>query len=155
MPDRKCVREGTCYPTNYVCALVDRRPDAEAAAEALSSAGFTDVELFHGEEAYAAIREASRHENAFTRAWRRVRDHGDEGEVHAHYLATLRRGGSYLIAYAATPDQAYHARDILVAHHAHDIWRLGAWTVERLPEYLSDQHIQHVPEQHADAGANL
>ncbi len=154
MPDRKCVREGTCYPTNHVGALIDQRPDAEAAAEALCSVGFTDVEIFHGEEAYAAIREASRHENAFTRVWRRVRDHGDEGELREHYLSTLRRGGSYLIAYAATPEQAYHARDILVAYHAHDIWRLGAWTVERLPEHLPKPHMQHLPGQHADAGAN-
>jgi hypothetical protein len=155
MRDRKCIREGTCYPTNYVGALVDRRADADAAAEALRAAGFADVELFHGEDAYAAIREASRHENAFTRAWRRVRDHGDEGELHAHYLATLRRGGSYLIAYAPAPDQVRQAHDILVAHHAHDIWRLGAWTVERLTEYLPDEYTTHMPEQHADTSASL
>src|SRR5260221_2080405 len=54
MPDRKCVRAGTCYPTNYVGALVDRRPDAEAAAQAMRSARITDVELIHVEESLCA-----------------------------------------------------------------------------------------------------
>lgn len=134
VPERKCMHEGTCYPTNHVGAVIDRRPDAEEAAGALRSAGFEDVGLFHGQEAYAEIRKASSHVAAFTRAWRRFRDFGDEGELYQHYLSTLRRGNSYLIVHADTPEHAYRARDILVAHHAHDIWRLGAWTVERLTE---------------------
>lgn len=139
MTERKCVREGTCYPTNHLGAVIDRRLDAEAAADALRGAGFEDVQLFHGEEAYTAIRDATQHDNAFTRAWRRLRDHGDEGELHQHFLSTLRRGSSWLIAYADTPEQAHRARDILGMYHAHDIWFLGAWTVERLPEWLPEQ----------------
>jgi hypothetical protein len=129
---RKCVREGTCYPTNHVSAFIDRRAEAEEAAEALHGAGFNDVSLFHGEAAYQAIHDANRHDSAFARAWRRIRDIGDEGALHQRFLLTLRLGGSCLIVYADSPGQAHHAHDILAAHHAHDIWRLGAWTVEQL-----------------------
>lgn len=134
MPEKKCVREGTCYPANHVVAVIDMRPDAEAAAEALRRAGFADVEIFQGQPAYMAIRDASRHSAVFIRAWRRVRDFGEEGELHQHYFSTLRDGGSYIIVFAETADQTQQVRDILVIHHGHDIWRLGAWTEERLSE---------------------
>lgn len=137
--ERRCVHEGTCYPTRHVGAVLDGRKEAEAAAEALRGAGFADVALFHGQEAYAAIRDRRTHDGVIKRAWRRIRDLGEEGELHQHYLSVLRRGGSYLIVYAGTPAQADHARDILAQHHAHDIWRLGSWIVERLPERSGDQ----------------
>lgn len=138
MPERKCVHEGTCYPTNHVSAVIDLRVDAEAAAEALRRAGFADVEIFHGQPAYMAIRNASKHGAAFVRAWRRIRDFGEEGELHQHYFSTLRHGSSYIIVYTATAEQTRHVRDILVMHHGHDIWRLGAWTEERLSEQGAD-----------------
>ena len=134
MPVRKCVHEGTCYPTNHVGAVFAWRLDAEEAAEALRAAGFADIAIFHGQDAYATIRDASRHLTAFTRAWRRVRDLGDEGEFHWHSLSALRYGGSYLIVRVRTSEQARRARDVLLPHYAHDIWYLGAWTVERLSE---------------------
>jgi hypothetical protein len=129
---RKCVREGTCYPTNHVSAFIDRRAEAEEAAAALHDAGFSDVSLFHGEAAYQAIHDASRQDGAFARAWRRIRDIGDEGALHEHFLLTLRLGGSCLMVYADSAEQAHRAHEILAAHHAHGIWRLGAWTVEQL-----------------------
>lgn len=134
MRERACVHEGTCFPTNHVIAAFNRRSEAEESAAALCGAALADVGLFHGPEAYAAIQDASRHTAAFTRAWRRLRDLGGEGELHQHYLSTLLHGGSYLIVRADTSEQVSQARDILVAHHAHDIWRLGAWIAERLPE---------------------
>jgi hypothetical protein len=134
MRERACMHEGTCYPTNHIIAAFNWRPDAEDAGAALRSAGFDDVALFHGEEAYVAIQDASRHEAALVRAWRRLRDLGGEGEIHRRYLLTLRDGGSYLIVRADTAEQASQVRDILVLHHAHEIWRLGAWTLERLAE---------------------
>jgi hypothetical protein len=130
-----CVHDGTCYPTNHVVATFDSQPDAEGAGAALRDSDFTDVGLFHGPDAYAAIVAASSHESSFTRLWRRLRDlGGDEGELHERCLLTLRRGGSYLIVHADTSEQASHARDILVSHNAHDIWRLGSWSLERLPD---------------------
>lgn len=134
MRERACMHEGTCYPTNHIIVAFNWRPDAEDAGAALHSAGFDDVALFHGEEAYVAIQDASRREPAFTRAWRRLRDLGGEGALHRRYLLTLRDGGSYLIVRADTTEQASQVRDILVLHHAHEIWRLGAWTLERLAE---------------------
>ena len=131
--ERACVHEGTCYPTNHVIAAFDGQKDAEEAGTALRGAGFADVGLFHGREAYAAIEDASKHIATLTRAWRKLRDLG-EGELREHFLATLRRGGSYLIVRADTSEQAARVRDLLVSHHAHDIWHLGAWTLERLPE---------------------
>jgi hypothetical protein len=134
MRERACVHEGTCYPTNHIIAAFAWRQDAEDAGAALRSAGFDDVGLFHGQEAYAAIQDASRREAALTRFWRRLRDLGGEGDLHRRYLLTLRDGGSYLIVHADTTEQASQVRDILVLRHAHDIWRLGAWTLERLTE---------------------
>ena len=134
MREKACMHEGTCYPTNHVIAAIDRRPEAEEAGAALRNAGFADVGLFHGQRAYVAIQDASRHATLFRRAWWRLRDLGGEGELHHQYLATLLRGGSYLIVRADTAEQASQARDILVTYHAHDIWRFGAWTSERLSE---------------------
>ena len=137
MPERKCVAEGTCYPTNHVGAVIDNRADAEAAAEALQRAGFADVHQFHGAEAFVAIQAASRHENALVRTWRRVREFSDEGEVQKIFLSALYRGGSVLITYAATDQHAQQVSDILSRHHAHDVWYLGALTVEHLPQWLA------------------
>lgn len=134
MSEHQCVHEGTCYPAHHVSAALADRSLAEAAAEALQRAGFADVDLFHGQTAYIAIRDLGRHANPLQRAWRRVRDIGQEGEVHRQYLATLREGGSYLIVYAGTLDQAARARAILAANGAHYIWHAGAWTVERMAE---------------------
>jgi hypothetical protein len=131
--ERPCIHEGICYPTNHVSAAFDSRAEAEEAGAALRAAGFADVGLFHGRDAYVAIQDATRHEGALTRVWRRLRDLGED-EPHEQYLATLREGGSYLIVHADTAEQASHARDVLAPHHAHDIWRLGAWTLERLSE---------------------
>lgn len=134
MRERACVHEGTCFPTNHVTAAFDRRPEAEDAGTALRRAGFADVGLFHGPEDYRVIQDASRHTAVFARAWRRFRDLGGEGDLHQHYLSVLRRGGSYLIVRADTSVEACQARDILVTYHAHEIWHLGAWIAERLPE---------------------
>jgi hypothetical protein len=133
------VREGTCYPANHVGAVIDRREDGEVAAAEMRSAGFSDVCLFHGEEAYASIRAATRHDNALTRAWRRLRDVGEEGEFHRHFLSALQQGNSILIAYAASAEQVDQARTILARHHAHGMHYLGAWTLERLAEPWPDQ----------------
>jgi hypothetical protein len=130
----KCIQEGTCYPTNHVCAVIDQEAETEGAVEALRAAGFANIRLFRGQEAYTAIRRRSGQDNALWRVWRRVRDLGTEGEIHQLYLATLRRGGSYVLVYASTRDQVDLARAILAAHHAHAIWHLGPWTMERLSE---------------------
>src|SRR5215469_7381128 len=92
MRERACVHEGTCYPTNHVTAAFDGQKDAEGAGAALRGAGFADVGLFHGQEAYVAIQAASKHVAALTRVWRRLRDLGED-ELREQYLATLRRGG--------------------------------------------------------------
>jgi hypothetical protein len=148
VPERQCVIEGTCYPTNHVGAVIDQRAEAEDAAADLQGAGFEDVVLFHGREAYEAIRDASGRNNALTRAWRRLRDHGDEGELHEHFLSTLRRGRSFVIVYADTPEQVAHARDILASRHAHDIWYLGAWAMERMLDGLPEAQLEQQPEQY-------
>jgi hypothetical protein len=133
--ERACVHAGTCYPANHVAAAFDSHGDAERAEAALRGEGFTDVDLFHGREAYSAIVDASRREPVPTRIWRRLRDLGGEGELYRQYLLTLQRGGSYLIVRTDTYEQASGARTVLMSHHAHDIWRLGVWTLERLPEH--------------------
>jgi rhamnogalacturonyl hydrolase YesR len=134
MPELECIHEGTCYPTNHVSAVIDQRSQAEQAAEALRRAGFADVGLFHGHEAYAAIQEKSERKSTLERAKQWIRNIGDEDEIHAHYLAALQRGASYLIVYANTREEAYRAREILTAHQAYNLWYLGSWVMERLPE---------------------
>jgi hypothetical protein len=134
MVENKCIHEGICYPIRHVSAVFDERALAEAAAAALRADGFVDVGIFHGPEAYVVIRSRSQHDSAFTRAWRRIRDIGQEGEVHQQYLSTLRQGRSYVIVQAATSDEAEHARDIVVAHQGYNIWHLGQWTMEHLAE---------------------
>jgi hypothetical protein len=133
MQDRRRVDKGPCYATNHVAAVIDDRSDAEAAAEALRSAGFVDVHRFHGVEAFVAIQAASRYEGLFIRALRRICELGDESEVREHLLDALYRGGSVLIIYAATPLQIRHVCDILARCHARDLWRLGLLTVEHSP----------------------
>src|SRR5262245_8052851 len=100
MRESVCVHEGTCYPSNHVTAAFDSRTEADAAAAALAKAGFIDVGLFHGLDAYQAIQDASRRSASLTRVWRRFRRVGGEGEQREHFLATLRAGGSYLIVRA-------------------------------------------------------
>jgi hypothetical protein len=148
--ERACMHEGTCYPTNHVTAAFDGQQDAEDAGAALRGAGFADIGLFHGREAYVAIQDASKHIAAVTRVWRRLRDLGED-QPHEYYLAILRRGGSYLIVRADTPEQAARARDLLASHHAHDIWYLGAWTLERLPERQLPE--RQLPERQPVAGS--
>lgn len=128
------MHEGTCYPTNHVSAVIDHHAEAEEAAEALRRAGFADVGVFHGQEAYAAIRAKSEHASMLQRAWHWLRNVGDEDEVHGRYLEALRRGGSYLIVHADTRVEVHSAREILLAHHAYNLWHLGPWVMERLPE---------------------
>jgi hypothetical protein len=134
MSEPECIHEGTCYPTNHVSAVIDQHTEAEEAAEALRRAGFADVSVFHGQEAYAAIRDKRERAGMLQRAWQWVRNLGDEDEIHARYLDALRRGGSYLIVYADTREEVQSAREILIAHHAYNLWHLGPWVMERLPE---------------------
>jgi hypothetical protein len=130
----QCIHEGTCYPVNHVSAAFDTQLAAEKASEALRIAGFTDIGLFHGQEAYDAIQEKSRQQNVLVRTWRRMRDVGREGELHHQYLATLQQGGSYLIVYTTMTEQVNRAHEILVAHAGYNIWHAGPWAMERLPE---------------------
>src|SRR5262245_55681159 len=105
MHERRRIGEGTSYPANHVAAVIDNCSDAEAAVEALRSAGFVDIHRFHGVEAFVAIQAACRYDGPLIRALRRVYELCDEAGVCQYLLAALYRGGSVLIVYAATPLQ--------------------------------------------------
>jgi hypothetical protein len=133
MHEDQCIHDGTCYPTNHLCAAFTDDADVSSAVAALHAAGFADLEWFHGAEAYDAIQQRRAQLPAILRVWRAVRNVGTEGDLHRLYLTTLRQGGSLVIVAAGSNARVEQARTILAGHHANPIWYLGAWAMERLP----------------------
>jgi hypothetical protein len=137
MQEDPCVHDGTCYPTNHLCAAFTDDADALRAVADLQSAGFTDLERFHGVETYEALQQRRRQQPIILRVWRDMRNVGGEGDLHRLYLNALRNGGSFIIVAPELSGRKEEATTILAAHHASSIWYMGTWAMERLPATTS------------------
>jgi hypothetical protein len=127
--------EGLPYPDNYVTAAIDRREDAERAAEALRQAGFDreDVVVMHAGEVIDNLQFRERHRNFVGRILAQIKANlTDEGLDDKRREHEAYRGHSIVNVYAPDPHQVERARDILAAHGAHDVKHYGEWTIEDL-----------------------
>ena len=114
---------GTFYPTGYITAVTHARTDAEAAQTVLQEAGFSDIRIWSGKEvqerhqAFLDQRSIAQRIGAAFAA--------DEKLALDDYLQAADEGHTFLTVHVPDDTQVNRARDILIAHHSHQMHYYG------------------------------
>ena len=131
MSQDKTSHEPLHYPTNKIFAIINRPQDAEAAIEALTSAGIERAAI----EVYSGLEQAHRADapDGFFAKIRHAITTGGEESVYIERHKEALLAGHTLIGVPVQDDAAKHAiRDVLAANHGHFINYYGQWTIEEL-----------------------
>jgi hypothetical protein len=115
---------GTFYPTGYIVAVTDARDDAEAAQAELVQAGFTELRIWSAAEVQERHQAFLDQRSLLQRIGSAVA--ADEKLVLDEYLQSAQDDHTFLTVHIPNADQVNQARDILVAHHAHQVHYYGA-----------------------------
>jgi hypothetical protein len=110
---------GTFYPTGYITAVTHGRPQAEAAQTALQEAGFDDIRIWSAEDVQARHQAFLSQRSMIQRISAAFA--ADEKLVLDDYLQAAEEGHTFLTVHIPDEAQVNQARDILVAHHAHQM----------------------------------
>ena len=124
------------YPRHYLLAVIDDAQQADAAAQALQTAGFAreDISVFHGTEGLTAIQAQQASEGIWGKLFRAFM--GIEGgEVRSRFEDELRRWASDIFVHLNSPEQQQRAEEVLRQHHGYLLTVLGPYTWEQLPAY--------------------
>jgi len=116
-------------PTDTVVAIIDDPETGRAAVAALAAEQFP-AELLHGEEGRASLT-TDQEEGASGALTKMLRAFGDEVRIVDRLEASLEMGASVLTV-DVDSDQAARVAVILEDHGAHDMWRLGEWSFNRI-----------------------
>jgi response regulator RpfG family c-di-GMP phosphodiesterase len=112
-----------------VVAVIDDREAGRDAVAALSVEQFA-AEVFIGEEGLERLR-SDQEEGVPTVVAKMAMALGDEVRIMQRLEAALKAGAS-VVSVAVTDDQAARVATILEEHDAHDMWRLGEWSFNRI-----------------------
>lgn len=115
---------------NWVVSIIDDPKEADRAAEALRVAGVPDddVMVLHGQEALDLAQAKEESQNPIARvlaAWGRAST--DPGTAEEEYLDAARQGHALVNIRAESPEDVQRAREVLLAHNAHNVKHFGKW----------------------------
>ena len=112
-----------------VVAVIDDREAGRDAVAALSGEQFA-AEVFVGEEGLERLR-ADQEEGVPSVVAKMAMALGDEVRIMERLEAALEAGAS-VVSVDVSDDQAAQAATILEEYDAHDMWRLGEWSFNRI-----------------------
>jgi FixJ family two-component response regulator len=115
--------------TNTVVAVIDDREAGRDAVAALSGEQFA-AEVFIGEEGLERLR-SDQEEGVPTVVAKMAMALGDEVRIMERLEAALKAGAS-VVSVGVSDDQAARVATILEEYDAHDMWRLGEWSFNRI-----------------------
>lgn len=115
---------------NWVVGVIDDAVEADRASVAARAAGFSDddVLVLHGQQALDLAKAKEDAMNPLKRlltAWGNVST--DPGTAEEEYIEAARNGHSLVNVRAEAPEDVQRAREVLLAHHAHDVKHFGKW----------------------------
>ena len=117
--------------TGTVVAIIDSREDAQAAVASLATGQF-EAELLHGQEGRAHLSYEEDDSVGLSSVVKRLAiAFGDEMRILDRLDRALEAGRS-VISVDVDDDRAADVADILEEHGAHDMWRLGEWSFNRI-----------------------
>jgi hypothetical protein len=120
------------YPTNQLIAVIDDPAAAEAAARALTEAGF-EVTLFRGPESAASFRGTGRARGSWTRFVRIFQFMSmDQMPDFVTYEAALGEGRAVITVRIRGRPRLETARRILLEHGAHFLNWFGRFSTEEV-----------------------
>lgn len=119
---------------DYVIAVLDTPADAKAAADALAAGGFATDDIVLSAPLRPTTPESERKQGTLadppTGAQSLLTEEGFDQE---QYAVERRRGHVVIQVHTPHMEDVDRAHEILVAHQAHTIKRVGTWTRENLP----------------------
>ena len=115
--------------TNTVVAVIDDREAGRDAVAALSGERFA-AEVFIGEEGMERLR-SDQEEGVPSVVAKMAMAFGDEVRIMERLEAALEAGAS-VVSVGVSDDQAARVATILEEYDAHDMWRLGEWSFNRI-----------------------
>jgi DNA-binding NarL/FixJ family response regulator len=115
--------------TNTVVAVIDDHDASRDAAAALSAEQFS-AEIFVGEEGRERLR-SDQEEGVPSVVAKMAMAFGDEVRIMKRLEAAIEAGAA-VVAVDVSDDQAARVATILEDHDAHDMWRLGEWSFNRI-----------------------
>jgi DNA-binding NarL/FixJ family response regulator len=115
--------------TDTVVAIIDDHATGRDAMAALAAEEFP-AELLHGQQGKAELGPAQE-EGISALMSKLAMAFGDEVRILDRLEAALERGAS-VASVAVSTDQAARVATILEEHDAHDMWRLGEWSFNRI-----------------------
>jgi hypothetical protein len=115
--------------TNTVVAVIDDREAGRDAVVALSGEQFA-AEVFIGEEGMERLR-SDQEEGVPSVVAKMAMALGDEVRIMERLEAALEAGAS-VVSVGVSDDQAARVATILEEYDAHDMWRLGEWSFNRI-----------------------
>lgn len=115
---------------NWVVGVIDDAAEADHAAADVRAAGFgdKDVVVLHGQEALdlaQAKEDAMNPVKRLLTAWGSIST--DPGTADEEYIEAARNGHSLVSVRAEAPEDVQRAREVLLAHDAHDVKHFGEW----------------------------
>jgi hypothetical protein len=115
--------------TNTVVAVIDDREAGRDAVAALSGEQFA-AEVFIGDEGMERLR-SDQEEGVPSVVAKMAMAFGDEVRIMERLEAALEAGAS-VVSVGVSDDQAARVATILEEYDAHDMWRLGEWSFNRI-----------------------
>ena len=112
-----------------VVAVIDDREAGRDAVAALSGEQFA-AEIFVGEEGLGRLR-SDQEEGVSSVVAKMAMALGDEVRIMERLEAALEAGAS-VVSVGVTDDDAARVATILEEYDAHDMWRLGEWSFNRI-----------------------
>jgi hypothetical protein len=116
--------------TDTVVAIIDDHAKGRDAVAALAAEQFP-AELFHGEAGKAALAPDREEEGVSALVSKLAIVFGDETRILDRMEAALDKGAS-VVSVDVTSDEAARVATVLEEHDAHDMWRLGEWSFNRV-----------------------
>lgn len=115
--------------TDTVVAIIDDHARGREAVAALAAVQFP-AELLHGAEGKTAL-DPDQEEGVSALVTKLAIAFGDEVRIMDRLEAALDKGAS-VVSVDVTSDEAADVATILEDHDAHDMWRLGEWSFNRV-----------------------
>lgn len=134
MADTGQYAQGEVPFDNYVIAVIDTPEEAQHTADALKAKGFVATDIVVSSPLQRGTPESQAKQGTLADEPSPTQFNLTEEGLDQEEYATERRRGHVVIQVQAKKDeQVERAREILAAHHAHAIKRVGTWTRENLP----------------------
>ena len=126
---------GTCYPTDYIVAVIDDPDAGQRAFDALRQAGFPawEIELHRGEDLVQYLESMEPQRGFYSRLRTALQTAlSDELEACQEYEREARAGHAILTVRGDNPPKVEAARRILREHGAHTVRHYGQFVLTRL-----------------------